>query len=120
MTIYEEINKALKLLANFQAANVNIPNQIDPLLQKWTPPNIGWIKVNTDASLSSSSLGQVGVILRDHRDSVIVTAIQQYPMISHPTLLVALGILYGVDIAISMGFQKVALESECQPVVKAI
>lgn len=41
---------------------------------KWTPPNIGWVKLNTDGSYAEEGTAGVGMVLRDGECSIIFSS----------------------------------------------
>jgi hypothetical protein len=43
----------------------------------WSPPDTGWVKVNTDAGFNpSSGLASIGAVARDDKGQVILAAWQ--------------------------------------------
>lgn len=45
-----------------------------PEEKRWRPPELGWIKLNIDGSFSMAGNAGAGMILRDHRGNVNVSA----------------------------------------------
>ena len=87
----------------------------------WSPPDIGCLKLNTDASIRSNSTSfSVGLVLRDHLGTFVAGKVDSLP--GSYTVLEAetLAICEGLKWLMSMPYQKVSVESDSLLSVQAI
>ncbi|XP_071722560.1 uncharacterized protein [Rutidosis leptorrhynchoides] len=87
----------------------------------WTPPEIGHIKINSDAAVFSNSFCRgLGLVFRDSSGHVILcqaTIEASSPDIAYAE---AAAILAGAQLAISMGYTNVIFESDAMIVIQNI
>ena len=83
----------------------------------WRPPNLGWIKINTDGSVAlEARRGGVGGVARSH-STFRAAWCKPYQGITDPLISETLAIRDGVIFAKLRGYEKVVMESDCLEVV---
>ncbi|GJN29772.1 hypothetical protein PR202_gb18091 [Eleusine coracana subsp. coracana] len=87
----------------------------------WKPPSEGWAKVNVDGAFSPNN-GQdgVGVIIRDARGAVILTAWKVIFQAASAEEVEALACIEGLNMAAEWVRDRVALESDCSELVRGL
>lgn len=88
---------------------------------KWSPPPLGVVEINWDASVDKSGqLMGMGIHARDHRGKVLsaMCLVQRY--ISDPATVEALGARRGAELGRFLGLQSLILEGDALEVVLAI
>lgn len=113
----DEVQKAIKVVKEYISANSKVQATVVPNQERWTLPDLGWFKINSDVGITDSGKSQIGVVVRDHAGAFLSAAQETATQIQHPTLLEAVGIRMSIDVAISMGLTKVIFESDCQLVI---
>lgn len=89
-------------------------------LVKWRPPNIGWIKVNSDgASSKNGDWSAIGGVLRDATGNWI-EGYQRYVGRGSTLNAELWTILQGLQVAKARGYVKVVVESDCFVTLKMI
>ena len=80
-TCHEIIHKACSILDDFQLAHLARPffkEQVDP---HWIPPSHPWYKANIDVAIFLDlHTISIGVIIRDHKGSMIATLSKHLPL----------------------------------------
>ena len=78
----------------------------------WRPPELGWIKINTDGSIAMDARrGGIGGVARS-RPSFLAAWCKPYPGITDQLIAEALAIRDGVIFARLRGYAEVVLESD--------
>jgi hypothetical protein len=129
------INKASRCLQEFQLALANnhssIPNQhqasTNPRFNrhhstnnKWTRPENGVIKVNSDANLSIAGSWGLGAVYRDTEGAILAAATWSVPGSNDPTLAEAYALYKAILLAIDCGFFEVICESDNASVIQLL
>ncbi|KAL2349110.1 hypothetical protein Fmac_003110 [Flemingia macrophylla] len=103
----------------------NTPNNSsDPeeLTERWKKPEIGWVKVNVDGGRDHDepSAGSGGVVRDEHGEWLLGFARKLDPNINnaHETELEA--ILTGLELAWKRNYEKVVVESDCEPALSMV
>ncbi|GJN10368.1 hypothetical protein PR202_ga28456 [Eleusine coracana subsp. coracana] len=87
----------------------------------WIPPSSGWAKVNVDGAFSSDTRrGGVGVIIRDKRGAVILTAWRVIFQAASAEEVETLACTEGLNMATEWVRDRVVLESDCSELVRAL
>ncbi|OEL34167.1 hypothetical protein BAE44_0004812 [Dichanthelium oligosanthes] len=77
----------------------------------WTPPEQGWVKVNTDASfLEASFSGGSGCVIRDSCGEVLAAEARWHNNVSDVLTMEALAARNGLLVAVAYGYRRVVLE----------
>lgn len=86
----------------------------------WTPPGMGWVKVNVDGAVSTTSrVAGCGGICRDHTGNWLAgfaCAIGQCTVLEAEQL----AMIRGADVAWEKGYRKVILESDSKTLVEML
>lgn len=84
----------------------------------WTPPEEGWIKVNVDGAMSEES-GEagVGVVIRDHRGTVLLSAWKALFDAGSAEEVEALACREGLHLAAEWIQKPTVLESDCSTII---
>lgn len=81
---------------------------------KWQTPEEGWVKVNIDAAFDATTgSGSGGVVIHDHKGSVLAGAARWFDHVSDALTAEALAAKEGLELAMEMGYEKVILEVDC-------
>lgn len=89
--------------------------------EKWSPPDEGWLKVNTDGSFSNSDgHGGGGVVVRDHNGAFIAGATHFFPAAVDAEGAEILACRRAVELAKEIGCRNLLLESDCANAVKKL
>lgn len=81
---------------------------------EWQRPAEGWIKANTDAAFDASTFtGSGGVVICDHRGSVLAGAARWFDNVPDALTAEALAAKEGLELAMENGYDKVILEVDC-------
>jgi hypothetical protein len=88
---------------------------------KWSPPPVGIVSVNVDATIFSASnrMGS-GVVIRDHNGACLATCSEHFEGITSPELAEAMAARQALCFAKSEGFEKVIVQSDCLLVVQRV
>lgn len=89
-------------------------------ITSWAKPSRGVIKVNVDAHVMKGEYVSLGVVCRDERGVVLLTATKKILVDWDPTLAEAATTRYGLQVGQRSGFNNICLESDALNVVKAI
>ncbi|TVU48986.1 hypothetical protein EJB05_00275, partial [Eragrostis curvula] len=88
---------------------------------RWSRPDEGWIKVNTDGAFDArSGNGGSGVVLRRNDGGVVVVEDKWYASLPDAVTSEALAARDGVLLAVAHGCSKVILESDCSELVNLV
>lgn len=87
---------------------------------KWTAPQIGYLKLNSDAALFQDGLVGLGFVIRNDRSEVIVSGSRRQPGGGGSTLVEALALCFGIRIANECGLSNIIFESDSESLIKAI
>ncbi|KAM1498581.1 hypothetical protein ACFX10_021399 [Malus domestica] len=105
-----------------QATVCSLPISVNGLVSdvQWSPPCVGFIKINVDASwLRSGAPGFVGVVARDD-EGRFMAAIRRRVTASSVAVAEALAVLHGCELGRSMGWNFVIVESDSQESISCI
>lgn len=86
----------------------------------WTPPNIGYVKVNVDVACFEGLGTGMGAVIRREDGLVIVCVAWMFNEKWEVQIAEAKAILYCVNLAAEYGLKLVTLGSDCQSLVDAI
>ncbi|KAE8794509.1 hypothetical protein D1007_30819 [Hordeum vulgare] len=87
-------------------------------IQKWTVPEEGWIKVNSDGAMSKSAMkGGGGVVLRDHNGAFLAGATHFFGDVRDAEATEVLACRRAVQLARQRGVVKIHLELDNQGLV---
>jgi len=88
---------------------------------KWEPPPAGWVKLNIDGSfVQQRGDAGVGVIARDNKGQIILTAWRAIPECHDAAEAEAWACLEGVRLAAQWIHEPVIVESDCARIVQAM
>lgn len=98
-------------------AVVKLPAQAE----KWTPPESGWIKVNSDAALDKSrGVGGAGAIFRDNQGAFRGALSDHIAHVTSPDAAELIACRKAIQRAKDLGIQRVHLELDSQVVAAMI
>ena len=86
---------------------------------RWSPPPIGWFKVNFDVALFQD-VGQarLGVIIHDSQGLVMVSLAQNIQLASSMAEMEALAATQALELVAELGFDRVIFEGDSISVIK--
>ncbi|XP_021755004.1 uncharacterized protein LOC110720310 [Chenopodium quinoa] len=84
---------------------------------KWNPPPVGVVKLNSDASLSEEGWVGMGVIARDSEGNVLFAATRRVKAWWPPGIAEGKAMLLAVKLAKRFGYDNVILESDNQVLI---
>jgi hypothetical protein len=83
----------------------------------WRPPEEGWVKINTDAGISSdTAMSGAGGIARTKTDFIGAWS-KPYQGVTDPMIAEALSLRDGVIFAQLRGYSQVVMEVDCLEIV---
>ncbi|XP_073355278.1 uncharacterized protein [Aegilops tauschii subsp. strangulata] len=95
--------------------------RVHPYSEKWSPPELGWIKVNTDgAVLKGANKGGSGVVLGDHNSAFRGAAAHFLPSMANPEIVELLACKKALMFAREIGMSKIHVEMDCKEAVGMI
>ena len=112
-TNQEIIYKARSILEDFQLTHLAHPCFKDQTDAHWVPPSFPWYKVNTDAAVFSNlqTVG-IGVIIRDHKGSVVAALSQHLRLPLGPLEAEAKAMDVAASFAWDIGIRDVVFEKK--------
>ena len=115
---YEQLNAYKDVELSLQ---VHSPTTQIPVIQQWTKPLYGVIKLNWDAVVNEErQMVGVGVIGRDHNGHICLAFTACRRFITDPTSAEALAAWTLADICVRLGFTDKILEGDALEVVQAL
>ncbi|KAE8814518.1 Boron transporter-like protein 2 [Hordeum vulgare] len=103
--VFECISEQLKVhLAEWKMANETKASQSEPQpIQKWEPPDFGWVKIYSDGAVSRAGTnGGGGTVFRDHQAAFVVRASSFFTGIVDPEAVEALACRKAIQMAIDL------------------
>ncbi|KAK1299002.1 hypothetical protein QJS10_CPB14g01038 [Acorus calamus] len=88
-----------------------LPLQCKQFFVTWRPPEVDWVKSNSDGALSADRAGYEAV-MRDHTWALVEAVVVQEPRLQSINLLAHKAILHGLKLAAASGLPKVHMESD--------
>jgi ribonuclease HI len=118
----EEVAKrAVRLVEEWQAAQVVSSSGVQQAKEHWLPPEPGWYKCNADGAFSQETRqGGGGVVLRDHQGAFRAGESLFFPHVSDPERAELLACHRAVQLAREKGIRKIQLETDCQGAVSKL
>jgi ribonuclease HI len=90
-------------------------------LQKWKPPDQGWLKVNVDGSyIAETGQASIGVVIRDHTGQAVLAAGKNFQNCCDAQESEALAAKEGARLAAQWCNKPVIFESDCTTITHAI
>lgn len=91
----------------------------DRQVQRWKPPDEGWVKCNTDGAFYPGvQHGAIGLVLRDASGNFVAGRAQWYQYSLDALTVEAMACRDGAILARDNGVQQLVLETDCQELVK--
>ena len=90
-------------------------------VQRWSAPDEGWIKANSDGAISRHG-GRAGggVVLRDANGGFLASACHLFPQVVDPEVAEIMACKRALRVAADINVQKVHLELDCQSLVHVL
>ena len=89
--------------------------------ERWTPPPLGSVKLNTDGSwLEEESTGGAGMILRDCTGAIIFASCRFIPRCASGLEAEIAAIMEGVSIALDRSTDRLLIETDCMAAARMI
>jgi ribonuclease HI len=89
--------------------------------KKWKPPQMRWVKLNTDAGFCpTSGKASTGIVVRDPPGKILLTAWRTFQSCGSPEEAGAEACLQGIRLVAQWIKQPTHIETDCQTLVKAI
>jgi hypothetical protein len=89
--------------------------------RKWTPPQAGWVKLNSDAGFCPrTGAASIGVVIRNDRGEVLLTAWNSLSRCGSAEEAEAEACLLGVRLTAEWIRQPTCVESDCSNLAKAL
>lgn len=91
-----------------------------PSPNRWLPPDVNWIKINFDANIVQNEERGLGIVARDSEGKLILAGVKRMKASWSPELSELNVAVYGIEVAIHMGYSHIVLEGDCAFVIKGI
>lgn len=126
------IQRASNCISDYKQANTQAPPSMartgyDPRSQhrpakntKWKRPNLGLVKVNTDANLQNHGKWGLGIIIRDEVGLVMAASTWETDGNDRALEAEAYALLTGMRFAKDCGFRKVVFEGDNEKLMKMV
>ena len=86
--------------------------------QKWVPPELDWVKINTDGALDCrAGTAGAGMVARNHLGMVLAGCCRRYGMIQDPLTIELLACRDALELTKQRGVNRLILETDCQTIV---
>jgi ribonuclease HI len=88
---------------------------------RWLKPSPGWVKLNWDAAVSSSTnkMG-VGVVARNEDGDFVAGLTASLPHVRDPLIAEILAAWRAVELGRELGYQRIVLEGDSLVTIKAL
>ncbi|XP_073359890.1 uncharacterized protein [Aegilops tauschii subsp. strangulata] len=97
------------------------PVQEQKMVQRWEPPDDGWVEVNSDEAVSRfGEKGGGGAVLRDHHGAFLGAVCQFFPHNADPEAVEVLACRRAVQLAIAIQATRVHVELDNNTVVQML
>ena len=88
-------------------------------IEKWKPPEEGWVKVNVDGAISKiGEYGGAGVVFRNHEGTLMGSACHFLPMCKDPAIAKLQACKHAVQLAHEFNANSLHIEMDCKEIVK--
>ena len=87
---------------------------------KWSPPSLGWCKLNTDGSFSTNGGTGIGMVARDHSGEIIFSACRYLPICRDALEAELRAVMEGLSLAIHWSNSNLIVEVDCLEMVKLL
>ncbi|XP_037465182.1 uncharacterized protein LOC119337164 isoform X2 [Triticum dicoccoides] len=89
--------------------------------QPWSPPHVGWLKVNVDGVFDGhSGTGGVGIVVRDHQGAIVLTSWSWIKQATGPEQVESVACREGLRLAAEWTRLPIVLESGCLSIVNCL
>ncbi|XBH88494.1 hypothetical protein VPH35_075770 [Triticum aestivum] len=86
--------------------------------EKWKPPEEGWCKINTDASVNViGGSSAIGMVAQDHAGEIMLATGRKLPGVTDPYCAELVGVREAVCLAMEKGWTRVTIESDCKTII---
>jgi ribonuclease HI len=111
-------------LGHFSEANVKEPvvsSGPPPTIPRWLKPSLGWVKLNWDGALNSSTnnIG-AGVVVRNEAGELLVGLAVTIPYVSDSLIVEVMATWRAVELGRKLSFQRIILEGDSLIIVGAL
>lgn len=87
---------------------------------RWSPPEVGWVKINFDANVIDDVERGLGVVVCNSDGVLLVTGVRRVWANWDAELSELLAAAFGVELARRLGFSHIVLEGDCAVVISGI
>ncbi|CAO2813967.1 unnamed protein product [Amaranthus hypochondriacus] len=89
---------------------------------RWFPlnPDDEWIKINFDAHVANTGERGLGIVDRDANGQLLLAEVWCMQATWSPELSELNAVVYGVEVALRMGYSRIVLEGDCATVIHGI
>nr|XP_045087168.1 uncharacterized protein LOC123494796 [Aegilops tauschii subsp. strangulata] len=103
------------------AHETRAPPSEPKIIQRWEPPEDGWVKINSDDAVSRyGDKGGARAVFRDHNGAFRAGLCQFLPNIIDPEMAEVLACRRAIQVAIDLHVQRAHVELDCQAVVQML
>ncbi|XP_021755529.1 uncharacterized protein LOC110720801 [Chenopodium quinoa] len=85
--------------------------------KRWTPPPIGTIKINADASVMSDGWVGLGVVARNDKGAVLFAASRRIRAWWSIEIAEAKAVVWAISFGSKFGYSNAVIESDCQAII---
>jgi ribonuclease HI len=115
------VKRATCLLEEWHNVQVQKPIKVAVTKERWSSPETGWIKVNTDGTWhKASEKGGGGVVVRDHDGRFLAGACHFFPSLPDPEAAELLACKRAMQLVKHLKLKEVVLELDCVNVVRKL
>ena len=83
----------------------------------WTPPHVGWDKLNTDGSFGPNGEAGAGIIVRDHNGEILLSSCRQLLQCKDPLGAELFSVREGLLLALHWCNNPLIIETDCLEIV---
>ncbi|CAO2815930.1 unnamed protein product [Amaranthus hypochondriacus] len=96
--------------ASYASKVFNPCSRSQAMPNQWSPPEVSWIKINVDSHVATKANRGLGAVARDSNGSFLVAGVKRVKVLWPPDISEMAGAVYGLALAISLGYSHVHLE----------
>ncbi|XP_035543587.1 uncharacterized protein LOC118347674 [Juglans regia] len=118
--MHQVVEHAIYVLKCYKGARRLLRQQVRDFY-KWKPPDPDVLKLNVDGAVfEEMGRAGIGAILRHSSGRVLMAVISLEDVVAEPIQVELLALLRGLQFCVSLGIEKIQVESDCSLAIEAL